>query len=486
MASDIYYSSNPAEWTQLEGVYISEEAPAGLVEGVDFNTVGIAGRCVRGPLVPTLVTSPARFAEVFGGRALSAGGALYGEVWRALLGKQFGPVVVRRVAAADAVFATHSFSDATTPVLKVDASSVGSWGNQATAAVEAASDADATHFNLRVAMGGREALAENVNLTGTADTLALAFGDDDGVIVHLSKLAPGRPVNVTATPLTGGTDGAVASAEYIAAVTDLAHVDGVDIVLAAEASPTHATLNAAIISLAATVPDKVFLIWSGVHGNTPAQEATAKAAQCVTTPDRVFWFYNSAKVIDPETATKIDAAPHTFAASILSQNDVDVHIGAIETLKQTASVVALRNEALTRGDLIMLRKAGICSFEKQKRGFRFRSALAVDARTRLVDRRQRDWLQISASEFLAAFVDSKNTVERRALMAGGLATFSGNLQDQRRVVEAYKVNANITSDGNRALGIEEILWAVRLIGHIEFLVFRTNIGTGVVIEQAAA
>src|SRR5690554_2702784 len=100
MSTDLYFTTNPADWTKLEGLYVSERNPPGMIQGANTSVVGFAGKCVRGPDHPVEITSPGRCLEVFGGRDYTAtgqGGTRIGEVHGALLNKRFGKIVVRRV-----------------------------------------------------------------------------------------------------------------------------------------------------------------------------------------------------------------------------------------------------------------------------------------------------------------------------------------------------------------------------------------------------
>ena len=478
MASDVTYSTNPADWTQLEGVYISEEPVASQVQGSDLNVTGWAGRCVKGPSSPTYVNSSERFQSVYGGMRATQSGAIIGEVAKGLVGKQFAPLWVRRVTASGAAAATLSLTQ-----VRVSASSPGLWGNNLSAGVEGT---DASLFDLRLIDNdsGKQWLYQGFNVTGTNDNCLAIVGDDDAVPVKVTKLAAGRPANASPAPLTGGTEGTLADSDYIAGITDIAYTDGVAICLVPEASPTQSALNAAILQLVADANDRVYLTWSGSPGNTVQQEVTAKGTQITTPHPRIYWFFNTAFVLDPLTGTKIEVAPHTWAASILSRNAVDVHIGALQTLAQTMGVTGLHNEALRRADLIQLRKAGICSFEHQKRGFRFRSGIATDSTTRLVDRRQRDFLQISSGDYLAPFVDEPNVPIRRAMMAGGLSSFCDRLKSAQRIVDDYSVKI-VGTDEERANNMESIQMNVRLIGHTEEIILKTNVATGVTIDAGA-
>lgn len=520
MASDVFFTTNPAEFTRLEGLYVSERNPPGFIRGRDLSAVGISGTTVRGPSNVTQITSTARFLEVFGGRDLG-NGVFLNEVWGSLLNKPFGTIYVRRITAAAAVAASLTVEEgidgAGTPVMRIDASSVGDWGNQVDTLIEDASDEDADHFNLRVKYLGVETVYENLNIkTAIDDNLAEVVGSDDARPVTLTKLADGRPANYSTITETdweaadgpvgsdredwmylgttigaayttvAGDDDTVASADELAAMGDLAVYEGPSIVFQAGAAVDQNALNGEMVSQAALVSDRIFLTWSGTHGQTVSVETANVITDITTRSDRIVWCFNSPYTLDPETGAEIQRPPHEWMASILTQNDVDIHPGAASTAKQMAGVRRLTNEVLTREDLIALREAGVSTLEKLPGMFLFRSARTTSLVAGLEEinrRRSADFLQLSAADRLRYYVKRKNTLEVRAGMAGELTAFSQSLLDQGRIVEAFQIDQeSVNTDLQRAQGIEKILWRVRLIGHILHLVLETEIGTGVVIE----
>lgn len=485
---DVYFNTNPAEWGLLEGLYIDERPPPGFITGVDLFTIGIAGACVRGPETPQVITSKGRFAEVYGTRGYQTGGTLVGEVWKGMVNKPAGTTVVRRVVAAAATAATATFST----FLRVDASSRGAWGNSVLVSVENASDGDANHFNLRVKWLARQVLYQNVNIFGTADNLATVLGSDVGNLVICTKLLAGRPANVVDTALTTGADGALAASDYVAGITDIAAYPGVNICLVAENAVTQATLNTTLLTLAADAVDRLFLTWSGVHGQSVSTEITTKTSQIGTPSDRVVWCFNSAQTLDPETGALMDVAPHTWMASILSQNDVNVHPGAPRTVAQTAGIISLRNEALQRGDLKLLKGAGIAALEHLPDGFRFRSGVTTitdqgSGKTEITRRRMADYLELSAADRLRFFVKELMTDEERAQMIGELHDFSQEDKDRNHVIKKYSIAdpSTVNTEAAQARGEEHILWRVQTLRHALSLVVTTEIGTGVVIKEAA-
>lgn len=508
---DIYFTTNPSEWSALEGLYVSERKPPGFVRGRDLSTVGMAGRCVRGPDAPTVITSSGTFLDIFGGRDQGSGGTLIGNVWSALLNKPFGTIVVRRVRAADSVKASFTPETAAggagTPVLRVDASSHGAWGNLVGISVVAATDANANHFDLITQYLGKQIRYRNLDITTGNDNTAVVIGSDPARHVDLVKLADGRPVNQAATvdgadangfvllgqtvaafTSVAGSDGTLVVGDYNAGVNDLAVYPDVAVVLVPEiVAGSAATFHSNLVTLAATVSDRIFLTWSQAHGQSAASEITQIGTQITTRTDRIVWAYNSIYTIDPENSQEIQTAPHVWLASILSQTDIDIHAGAAATTEFLAGATRVTNTALSRGDLKLLKAAGISTVEKQRRGFQFHSVLTTSLTpglTELTRRRMADFLQLSASERLADYVKGKNTAEIRASMAGEITGFSQGLKDKQRVVEDYEIDQeSVNNATQRGRGEEHLLWRVRLISHMLSLVFETDISTGTVIER---
>lgn len=516
--SDVFFTTNPAEYTKLEGLYISEKNPPGFIRGRDLSIVGMATRCVRGPTDVQLVSSVGRFLEIYGGRDYGGGGTLIGQGWKALLNKPFGTVAIRRVVSSTAVKASFTVETAAggagTAIARIDAANPGLWGNDVQFKVENATDGVATKWNLRVKYLGREYLFENLNTQAGQDNLAIVIGDDPGTLVRVTKLADGRPVNnaagvdgadtlgfvnlgetVAAHTSVAGTEPALTATDYINGFNDLAAYEGLSVVLVPESLEetvgvgAQATLNAQFVVQAAAVFDRMFLTWSGETGNAPAADITDMTTQITTRSDRLVWCYNTSYVLDPTNGVAITQGPHVWLASILSQNDVDVHPGAQQTARQTAGVNKLAQQSLSRGDLILLRNAGISTLERLHGAFLFRSGVTTDlttGKTEIARRRMTDFLQLSASDRLRYFVKERNTIELRAQVAGELVAFSQSLKDQGRIVEDFAIEQDsVNTAAQRAQGVEKIFWRVKIIGHVLHLVMETEIGTGVVIEAAA-
>jgi hypothetical protein len=522
-----FFTTNPSEFTRLEGLYISEQDPPGFISGVSLNNVGVIGQTVRGPVnTPVDIGSPARFLEVFGGR--DQGGAsdpLINQVWRFLLNKPFGQVTVVRAAAAAAAAASmnvETLLDGTgVEVATIAASSVGAWGNNVKVRVETASDGDANHWNLVVDYLGQVVTYENLDTTTGNDNTASVIGDDIARFVTVTKLADGRPSNfadITETEFVAardtnnfvslgetltnyttvaGAEGTIAASDYTTAGTGpidvISNYRGVSVVAAAEDSATIVpTINTQFVTNSATVSDRIFLIWSGDHTDSVSDIQTYQGT--LTRSDRIVHCYNSPYTLDPDTALQIQTPPVEWMASILSQTDVDIHPGEEAAKRFASGITKLTNEALTRSDYINLRDAGVSALEKDD-GFVFVSGVTtslVAGKTEITRRRMTDFLQLSAANRLRFFVKKKNTPQCRRQIRTELTNFCLGLRDSGRIVaarnedpdfpESFEIDQDsVNTASTRAQGIECILWRVKLVSHKLHLVLKTEIGTGVTL-----
>ncbi len=495
MASDVYFTTNPSEWEQLEGLYISERNPPGFIQGADLSIVGFVGQCVRGPVDQVVtITSVGRFLEVFGARVRpgATGGTSVGKIWEALLNKKFGSTIrVRRAVAAAAALGTRTYSNAVpTAIIRVDATSVGLWSTDVTTAIVDATDGDATHFNLVVTYAGQTYTYANLNTQAGVNNLAEVIGDDLANVVVVTKLADGRPVNAAAAAMASGTDGTIAATDFQTPLADMTAEPETGVVLIPQSYVTAATVNGYIVTQAGNVSDRLFLTWSSDHTNTASDEVTDIAAQITTRSDRIVWCYNSPWTNDPELGIAIQTPPHVWMASILSQTDVDVNPGAAQCGPLLTGIKRLTQNGLQRGDLKSLKNAGIATLEKLPGEFRFRSGVTTSLATgklQITRRRSADFLQLSASARLRFYVKEKNTPITRAAMLSELSAFSDGLRRQGRIIERYELIGEAVNDqASRDRGLEKVLWRVKLISHILYLVLETEIGETVEITEAAA
>lgn len=516
------FTSNPAEYVRLEGVYVTERNPPGFVKGVSLNTVGVFGQTTRGPVdTPVEITSEARFLEVFGGRDYGNGGTLINQIWRDMLNKPFGKMVVVRAAATAAATASLTCEEgvdgAGTAVLKVDASSKGAWGNEVWIRVDDATNGDSDYFNLMVKLNGETREYANLCIkTAADDNLAEVIGDDYGTWIVASKVADGRPATfstitetdweskddadnymalgttLTLYTSTAGTEGTIASSDYTGtdrALDQIENYKGVSIVFCSEDDGTIGpAVNTAMVTASAASSDRVFIAWSCDHTDNVSDAITYAGTLNAEANDRMIDTFNSPYTLDPETGLLIQVPPNAWMASILSQTEVDDHPGEDATKEFTAGIARLTYDSIAREDYVSLREAGICALERDE-GFVFVSGVVMDltpGKTEITRRRSADKLQLSAAKRLKAYVKKRGTETNRRGMTGEIIDFSEQYKKKERIVEEYVVdNESQNTAVSRAQGLEYILWRVKLIGHMLHVVLLTEIGTGVTIEASA-
>jgi hypothetical protein len=507
------FITNDAEIRQLEGLYIKERNPPASVSEAALNTVGVFGRCLKGP-VGTAVTigDEARFVEVFGGGYLDD--VLVNDVWKSLLNKNtVKDLRVVRVAAAAAVAASFTLETAAggagTALLRIDASSVGAWGNELQWKVTDATDANVNHFNLTIqdTLTGKTVLFENLDISTGNDNTATVVGTDDGRLITLTKLASGRPVNSAAgvdgadssgytylgQTVAGftsvvGADGTLAASDYYGTgkgLDVLADLDGVGIVYCAEYS--SATLKSQVKTKAATATDRMFII---EPDSSSVDEAAAITDVATYRNDdgRIIYVYGHAYTVDPVTATEILTSPAAWMATVLGNTDVDIHPGEQDTKRFLAGISRLYRPSISRANYKLFKAAGISSLETDAGDPVFVSGITtslVSGKTEITRRRSTDFLQLSVADYLKYHVKKKNTVERRIAMRAAVSAFLNGLKRQGRVVEEFEVDGEILNTAaDRANGIERLLMRVKLIGHMLHVVLETEVGTGVTISAS--
>lgn len=502
-----FFTTNDADVTQLEGVYIKETTPPATVGEVSLNTVGVFGATLKGPVgTPINITSEQRFIDVFGGGYLN--GVQINKVWLSLLNKGFSNLWVVRVFAAAAVKASFTCESAAggagTTTIRIDASSVGTWGNSLKWKVSAATDAVSTHFNLTIldTLTGKTWLYQNLDTVG-GDNLASTIGTDDGRPVDVVKLAATRPSNSVASTdgadtngftflgqtvagytSVAGTDGTIADSDYFGTgkgLDLLATFKGPAIVYCAEY--TSSTLRAATKVFAANSSDRLFLM--GPNDQTVTVSAAVTDA-ALNQSDRIIYTYNHPYTIDPTTGLEILVRPESWMAAVLANTDVDVHPGEQDTKRFLAGITRIFQPSLTRQDYINLKAGGIAALEIDLGDPVFVSGvvtLLTPGKTEIARRRMADFLQLSVAYSLRYHVKKKNTEARRKAIAGTLKGFLSGLKAQGRVVEDFLIDMDIlTSPTDRANGIQRILMRVRLLPHMLSIVLQTEIGTGTVIQ----
>lgn len=483
-----FFTTNDTEVVRLEGMYIKERTPPAAIKGVSRTGLSIIGTAVKGPVGKRVqITSPGDFTAIYGERDYGDGSAFVSDLWKALQNKKFGNLWVERVAAAAAVKATKSFNQTATPVLRIDASSPGKWGNSVTAQILNATSGISTQFDVIVTDGKRTVRLKNVDINSTNDNTAIINGTDDSRLVDLVKLANGRPDNIAATALLTGADGTIADSDYTASSGPMdrqATAPGCGFVTFA--GYMSAAIKTKAATLAASATDRDWLVGPNDETVTKASSLTDVA---LNRHRRVWYFFNAPRTLDPNTGLFMWTAPWVWAASILTQIDVDIHIGDSDNLQYLAGIVELYNQTLTRQDYIDLKEAGICALEMTDAGPAFVSGVTSSLESgheQQTRRRMADYLLLSVADGLRWVPKKKNTPSVRRLIKGSVVDFLERQKKAERVVNDYQVdNDTVNNSTDRSNGIERLLMKVDTVDHILHFVIEGEIGTNVSIAEAA-
>ena len=492
---DVYNSTNPADWTALEGLYVNQLSPEKAITGVSLNRVGMATYCVRGPLVPQTIPA-SQFAAYYGGRDYGSGGAVIGKGWAAIQNKKFGNITVCRVCDPDAGVATHTLANATpTTIANIYANNPGLWANGVTYDVADATDGDANHWNLTIYYLGASKTYQNLDTTATHDNLVDVIGTSINNLIRVTKAADGRPANATGVSLAGGTEGTLAAADYVTALNLIAAYPGVACVLVPETAvdANNDTVNDRLTALAPLNPDRVFLAWAG-KANAYADEISQKSSASggiVTPSTNLQWCYNRCSELDPDTGATVWTAPHVAKACILSQTDVSIHAGDNDNLGLLAWVTGLEYESLDRDTLILLKAAGISTLQKVEGGFRFGSDVDSTATatndSQFPDERAKQYLIQSIASAIRYDVRKKATKSKKRAIVQKILDFLRDDQKAEHVVDSDDVDlgagflvddVSVNSATTKARHEHHVLIKVRLIDHLLYIVLDTDIRTG--------
>lgn len=504
-SSYITFSTNPNDWTALEGLYVSQQKKESFVTGVNTNRVAIFDRAVRGPTTPQIVASPQEAADIYGARDAGGGGTITGIMWKGMLNRKFAfPLVMCRVADADAVKAYANAANAVpTNIIKIEATSCGVWANGATGygityAIEAATDGNANHFDVLIKYLGKTTRYANLNTYQSGDdNCAAVVGNDSRRLVNITKLASGRPTNtVSDQNLASGTEGTVALADYEAAFDACAAYPGVRIVACAcdevVDDATHATFNGYVETSASEYPLTTFLVWGGKN-RSRADEITAKAAQLTTPQDNVVWCYNASSTVDRD-GNFVETGPHLDMAVILNNKDVAIHPGAEECIPLLSGVKKLYNEGLKRADFILLREAGICALEHVESGFQFHSAVSSSSTgaigdftaVELADVRRAQWLVESQTNAIRHDVKAVATESKLRAIKAKLVAFAKADSEAEHVVAQADPELGpawryefVQTAAEKGRNIFKLMAKIRILPYLLTIVMETEIGTGV-------
>lgn len=321
-------------------VQVIEEEPS--VRGVPQVPTAIpafVGLTERGPLdTPTVVTSNEQFTRTFGGFVSGQEVALAVRQFFLNGGQQ--AVIVRILGASGSAVATVDLDNATVATLQVDATSAGVWGNSLSVEVVAATNGDADYFNLNVYLSGvlveqwpnlimepdtSPDYAETIINDSTTGSLYIRVTDQDAG----GTAALQRPVNVSATALTTGSDGvAVVDADFTGGTDPNKGINSLEAeqitLLAIPDQPTTGVQNAMVTFCEVTRNLEVFAVMDPPDNSTSTAIRTHKGT--LTSSEVYSLYWPQVKIPNPNTAVfgsgeLITVAPSGTICGLMARND---------------------------------------------------------------------------------------------------------------------------------------------------------------------
>lgn len=510
------------------GVYVLRTNPTPPIVGTAPKRIGFVCNPIRGP-VDVLVEcdSYARFAAVFGERDQGSGGPITNDGWLYLLNKPFIPCAVVRAAAAAAVKASYTARSAAggggSNIIRIDASSVGFWGNNVLWKVLAASDGNSNHFNLEIKYLNQDVVFPNIDVSATGvDTTAQIIGNDFATLITVTKLANGRPVN--STPSTDGADsnGFIALGATNAGYTSVAGADGsiADSDYTGTGGPMEVLnnyQNAATRDVAgrstSAIKAKILTLAASTHigqwlmrpdsVTTPLATAITEVASNRDTQGRIIYCFDSPLTLDPSVAQLVNTDSTSWMAFDLAPTDADVHPGVDDNAVRHAAIVALQFPSLADADYDSADAAGICAMElrsdasgNESFGWVSGVTTSLDPNTRqITDVRIADFLISGAVARLTSDKYRPNTESRRSATKGAISAWLASWAKQERYVamDDSRIPQFVVANGeevntktDQAKGIQKTLLQVTTIANQLVELLLTQIGSQVTVQVNTA
>lgn len=436
----VFVSSKSAVADQ-HGVFAIEQTPPAIIQAIGTGVVAVVGQFPWGP--PAVLETPPTFKDAQRMFA-PAGFVRTGSAYLALIQKAFSRLRLLRVLGPTAAKAVSTLVE-TGPVnvATVTLKYAGASGNAVVGAVEAATDGDADHFNLRVtitgASGSTEDLIENLNFSGTGDETVPSL-ESALLVGTIAKLASGRPDNGAIT-FASGTDGTVTAAEYIGTAgtgdKGFAVLEGDNSINHVVTDDPGNTLRDAVtdggIAHANLKGDRAFY----TNGNSGISAATAITDVADHRSGRCAYVFPWVYIRDDVTAAEQLVPPAPFAASVASQVSPSTSIAWKNSEVQAMLKGIIRTELVVGASAPDLTRAGIIAIIREELGgHTFESDVVTlaptdPARKSLKRRRMGDYIAASFVRSSRGGVDAPNVEPNQDDDVIALDTFLSGLKKAR-------------------------------------------------------
>lgn len=411
---------------------------------------------------------------------------------------------------------TVNVAGGTTQVLRTDASSVGSHGNDIAVRYFDASNGLPLQFNLAVRLNGAVKTYENINISAGQNNIAQVIGNDDANLIVLTKLADGRPMNTTAGVNGADSAGFVKLGAVVANFTSVVGTDGTitdanytglngPMEILNKARGIHAcavvgrmntNIKSKAVDLAALAAQRVWYVCA----NTDAILVSAAITERSTlNGGRLSYWFNHCFKTDPVTREVVAEEPFVNVLSIISQTEPDNHPGDFDNSVLTRTI---RRVAFELGDqerdALELGGVSFMFHDQDQNGNDVMipgNALTCDfaLNNRDLDGRyMKDFLLDGMANRMRGDQFKGNTASNRAERAGACSSFLDNLAREERYVMmsedgkpqfSYTNNLTVNTLDDQAAGTQRELCIVRLIPKNKIIQLNATIGVDATVTE---
>lgn len=481
----IFRTDDPTQYNQVDGIVISEKAPAPKVVGVAANVAILVGTSQRGPQELLELVSNQMLKEKFGNDSSKG-------LYKVLKNKGFGRLKFVRVVAADSAKATRTFikdADPDVNVITFEALHKGAYGNNIKVKIEAGSSSGKkyTVSDTNPDAVLPEEVYDNLAIGAiTADTFAKSK------LVKVTVVATtDEPDNIAATSLAGGSDGTVGDTDYQTAIA-VAAQEGAGNVLFLDSY--NSTRNGYLKAHAASANDKMVITQSAVGDD--ASETITDVANLRDTAGRIIhafdWAYtnvDSVEVLQPLA---------WWIASVISQTSPHIDPADVDNAGMFYGILRMQ-QPQSRASFILLNKAGVCAAEYDPDfGHKIKSGVVTQIlnseKTTILRRRMTDFLTDSAAKYLKNYQNKPNSLQNRKMAAAGLSSFDSRLEKdgmlpsdaemtdgaKAKIIDITTVNDN----DSIAAGEFRILYRRRIYSSMRYIVLLAEIGQSVKVTES--
>lgn len=477
----VFRTTNPQEFTAVDGIVIAETAPAPGIRGIGTGTAILVGRFSKGPINELVEPgSQARLQEIFG-NTLSG--------YQALVNKRFSRLKIIRVDGVDPVKASLTITNVGQgmDVITFTAKEAGLDGNN----IEVQSmlgDAGAGNTTYTVRRGDVVETYENVDDDSAKDAIEMRFAES--VLVDVTSVNQQTPLHRDPfESLAGGADMMPTDDHYEAAIAVAAAEGAGNVLFIDEYNDSR---NGYLKAHAAETQDKM-VICAGLEDQT-VEDAITKVADLRDTAGRIIYAYNWLRTSINGVNTFV--SPASFMASIISQSSANVDPAYAQNSQFLYGVNGIKNEP-SRADFIQLADNGIASFEFDSDiGYKIKSGVVTQtadtSKILILRRRMADFLTNSIGRFLKIYQNAPNTAGVREAAKSAILDFIRRQEDlgvlpnddqvddgRASIVDIATPNTNETI----AAGEFFIDYRQRIFSSVRYIILRAEIGTSVVVTE---